>query len=397
MEEVDTIGSTESTENLENSSNNRKIYDWGTISREGRYKVENALHRDWISELSGAQYKVLVCIFSRTIGWNNLRCVVAKAEIAKDTNLSLGTVKSSLAFLDDNGYLKRTHRIRKWVYEINLEKVDDMALKISKKNKVGVQKTTPLGGIKNNPSIEEDNTKEDKKDIGVPSETPTTKVRSRIESIKNKERDKRKKLAYKAKKKKLPTLQEIEAVWQEETKTLYPSKVIVSWSSKERGQMMHFLKGSTFPSHVTKAEVIAWMVLNWQFIVEQEFHWMGKKKGYDPAPSEPKVGFLLRWRETFAEWYSKRNEFEGRRELFANDRQREELRRKGYTEEEIDSRQQRSRGEFATVSKSKVLPLDARKPLKKKSDKVDKRTLRIKPTKEDENQPFILENVEWED
>lgn len=104
-----------------------------------------------------------------------------------------------------------------------------------------------------------------------------------------------------------------------------------AWTKEDTGKAKHtFDRWSPVNGHFD--EYLTWVVANWADLMRSEFGWMGKNGKGDPAPSHPKIGFVLAHASTLENAWASRS-----RRARANDAnlsEFEELMAKGLSQSE---------------------------------------------------------------
>jgi len=385
------------------------------VTIEQRLIMENVKSRVWSFLLSGTEYLVADAIYTRSYGFNNSSCKMNLNDVSTLLRISRATIKRALKRLEDLGLLSRAERHYEWEYtlinrEITQEELGNkviydkkfMGLKLpkSKQKNVNPPRVTdePPPAHPRTPTIKRTTfNKTSSKEVAAgkasyPSGEETTK--EKIEGVKKATIRRREKLIEKGKAKKRPAIAEVEAAWVNGCRESFPHNVATSWGVREKGMVTQLLKKMNLPQGLSPVMLFEWFGKNWLWVIEQEFEWMGKKRDGKPAPTEPDIGFLIRWKDEFLNWYNKRNEFEGKRNAFILNRADEKLRARGYSQAEInhlnaekEAKRNKHKVDFMKpVSKSS----EGRKPVCKPKDpsKVRKAGPKFRPTKEIEDLDF---------
>ena len=131
------------------------------ISNNGFLKLDNSIIDYWMSRLNHSEFKTLLAIYRKTIGWNKQYDKISHSQIAALTGLTTRSVRTAIASLENLNLTLSTGSERSVkVYSINVSTLYNVCLKSDDFIEMEVALENISKSDENNSPSDEDNTSE---------------------------------------------------------------------------------------------------------------------------------------------------------------------------------------------------------------------------------------------
>ena len=102
--------------------------------------IPNIIFDEHMSNMTGAELKVIMCICRKTIGWHKLTDRISQSQISQMTGLSVNAIKKAVCSLVDKMLIIQEQSEQGFYYELNISKSDISESAISENDRDGYQK-----------------------------------------------------------------------------------------------------------------------------------------------------------------------------------------------------------------------------------------------------------------
>lgn len=263
--------------------------------------LARVITREWMKELSPAEYMVLMFIFDRTIGWSkNVECIPTSHFLSGvhrgaqcyhcGLSISRNTLKRVLANLTERGIISA-------------------ASAVGKPNSYGInfdwrERTLPKNGHPPYPNMDphrrERINSQSRKGASRPDtdkdDPETARGAVNLALIRNRDARRRKLNKALSTTGKGATVHQLFVIWQSSCRIHFPGTTVLPWRAEDKGIVTVIRKKCMTGGMTQKGfiEFLQWCVENWGAVLATKFKWMKT-----PPPAFPSLRFLVRWLDDF--------------------------------------------------------------------------------------------------